>query len=85
MPNGIACSCPACRLRSVRWPLLLIAAGFLFSLDVIWNVLPIGKTWPALLILWGLATLASRVAPDTGHGKPPEPSEPPFPRFQNEP
>lgn len=85
MANGFSCSCPACRVRSVRGPLLLIAAGVLFSLDLVWHVWPVGQTWPALLIVWGLSGLAWRVAPDTGHGKPPEPPEPPFPGFQNAP
>ncbi len=70
---GFACACPACRARSLRWPLLLIAAGVLFSLDVIWRVWPASKTWPALLIVWGLSGVAARVAPDTGHGLPPAP------------
>jgi hypothetical protein len=53
---------------------VLIAAGVLFSLDFIWRLWPIGKTWPILLILWGLCGMASRLAPDTGHGTPPSPS-----------
>jgi len=76
MANGCHCLCPCCRIRSLCWPLLLIAAGVLFSLDFIWRLWPIGKTWPALLILWGLCGLASRLAPDTGHGTPPAPSSP---------
>lgn len=67
------CSCPACRVRALCWPVLLLTAGVLFSLDVIWNMYPIWKTWPLILIVWGLCSLAYRLAPDTNHGMPPAP------------
>ena len=61
MANGCHRPCPGCRIRSLCWPLLLIAAGVLFSLDFIWRLWPIGKTWPILLILWGLCGMAALV------------------------
>lgn len=81
MAYGFACSCAACRARGLCWPVMLIAAGVLFSLDVVWHVWPVWKTWPVLLIVWGACSLASRLAPDTGHGAAPAPLGPaPFPR-----
>ena len=90
MAQGFACNCSACRVRSVRWPLLLIGTGLLFSLDLIWRVWPIWKTWPALLILWGVSGVAARVADDTGHGVAPTsarfvPPPPPASSFENAP
>ena len=76
MAVGFACNCSACRVRSVRWPLLLIGTGALFSADLIWHVWAIWNTWPALLILWGVTGLAARLADDTGHGV--APSSTPF-------
>src|SRR5947199_62502 len=77
MANGFSCTCASCRARALRWPLLLIGAGVLFSLDLIWHVWPMYQTWPALLILWGVLALAARLAPDTRHGVGLGPS-PPF-------
>jgi hypothetical protein len=71
MTYGLNCACPCCRIRSLCWPLVLIAAGVLFSLDLIWHHWPIGKTWPVLLIVWGVCGLAARLAPNTPHGVPP--------------
>ncbi len=71
MIYGFNCSCPACRIRAVCWPIIILTAGVLFSLDVIWNLYPIWKTWPVLLIVWGLCSLAYRLAPS--HGLPPAP------------
>ena len=75
----LVCGCAMCRVRSVRSPLLVIAAGVLFSLDLIWRTWPFSQTWPVLLILWGLMGLAMRMASDEGHGngRPPAPSPPP--------
>ncbi len=82
MVNLLRCACPSCRIRSVCWPLVLLTAGVIFSLDIIWRVWPVWKTWPVLLIVWGVCSLASRLAPDTGHGMPPSPSAG---EFQNAP
>jgi len=68
MADGSVCGCAACRVRAVCWPVMLIAAGSLLSLDLVWHAWPIWKTWPVLLIVWGVCRLAERLAPDTGHG-----------------
>ncbi len=63
-----SCACSSCRINAVCWPLLVLTAGVLFSLDLIWHIWPIWKTWPVLLIVIGLCKLAARLAPAADHG-----------------
>jgi hypothetical protein len=72
-----SCACGSCRVNALCWPLIVLAAGILFSLDLIWHVWPIWKTWPALLIVAGLCKLAARLAPAAGHGMAPPPADTP--------
>lgn len=54
-------------LRAVRGPILLIALGVLFVCDQQVGYLPFYRTWPVLLILFGVFKLAERaVAPPQG-------------------
>ena len=48
-------------VRAVRWPLTLITLGGLFVLN---NFTPYGfdRTWPVLLIVFGLLSLLGRTA-----------------------
>ncbi len=71
MANRFACGCDACRVRAVRGPVLLTAVGLLFSLDLVWHVVAIDRTWPILLIVAGLSGVAARIASQAGHGLPP--------------
>lgn len=48
-------------MRAVRGPILLIALGFLFVLDQQTVSLPFYRTWPMLLILFGMFKLAESV------------------------
>ncbi len=84
MAEAIICPCPACRLRALKWPVLLITAGVLFTLDLVAGVVSATKTWPILLIVAGALGLAIRMAPDSGHlllrpAIPPAPVVPPPP------
>lgn len=63
-----SCGCGSCRVSALCWPLLVLTAGVLFSLDLIWHLYPVWKTWPVLLIVLGVCRLAARLAPATGHG-----------------
>jgi hypothetical protein len=51
-------------LRAVRWPVTLITLGILFALN---NFTDYGfhQTWPVLLIIFGLLSLAGRTARTT--------------------
>jgi hypothetical protein len=67
-PSLSSSTCPSCRISSLCGPLLLLAAGVVFSLDLIWHVWSVWKTWPVLLIVIGVCKLAARVAPASDHG-----------------
>ncbi len=62
-----SCGCAYCRINGLCWPLVLLSAGVVFSLDLIWHVWPVWKTWPALLIVAGLCKLIARLAPANDH------------------
>ena len=36
-------------------------------MDLVMGMVAFEKTWPLLMIVWGLATLGTRLAPDAGH------------------
>ena len=50
-------------IRAVRGPILLIALGLLFVAEY-WGQVPFYKTWPVLLIVYGVLKLAEHLAPD---------------------
>ena len=62
-------------LRAVRWPLTLITLGGLFVLN---NFTPYGfdRTWPVLLIVFGLLSLLGRTTSIPPAGVPPSGSSP---------
>jgi len=47
-------------LRAIRGPLLLITLGLLFTADYFYGY-PFHRTWPVLLIIFGLLKLLERV------------------------
>jgi hypothetical protein len=49
-------------VEAIRGPLMLILLGALLAADQA-EKLDIGRTWPALLILYGLLKLAERITP----------------------
>jgi hypothetical protein len=50
-------------IRAVRGPILLIVLGLLFVAEY-WSQVPFYKTWPALLIVYGLLLLLEHLVPD---------------------
>jgi hypothetical protein len=65
-------------IRAVRGPILLIAIGVLFALDH-FTQYHIRQTWPVLLILLGILSLAGRL---TGESRSVVPAGPPPPPSQ---
>jgi len=57
-------------VRSVRGPITLITLGVLFAVD---HFTPYGfeQTWPVLLIVFGLLSLAGRSASSASAARPP--------------
>jgi hypothetical protein len=47
-------------VRAIRGPILLIAVGLLFVGDY-FGAFPFYKTWPVLLIVYGVLKLAERI------------------------
>lgn len=64
-----ACPCPRCRARSLHGAALLITIGVLWLLDTL-RVIYFEQSWPLILIVVGIFTLASRSAPKEGHVQP---------------
>ena len=50
-------------IRAVRGPILLIALGLLFVAEY-WGQVPFYKTWPGLLIVYGVLLLLEHLVPD---------------------
>lgn len=57
-------------LRAIRGPLLLIALGLLFTEDYFGPV-SFSKTWPVLLIVYGVLVLLERMVVREGAGATP--------------
>jgi len=74
------CKCPRCTIRSLRGPAVIITVGVLFLLDQMHgSTFSFRNTWPLILIVLGVISLASSLAPMDGHietrvsGAPPVP------------
>lgn len=48
-------------LRAIRGPILLMTLGGLFAIDY-FGPYPVYRTWPVLLIVFGILKLAERVS-----------------------
>jgi len=74
------CHCPRCTIRSLRGPAVVITLGILFLLsEMRGDYFAFHNTWPMILIVLGLMSLASAVAPMDGHVVPTPPVTPGVP------
>ena len=74
------CKCPRCTIRSLRGPAVLITLGVLFLLDQIHgSYFSFRNTWPMILIVMGVISLATSLAPMEGHIETPVSGVPPTP------
>jgi len=68
MSNRIRCACPRCTIRSLMGPAIIITVGVLFLLDQMRSgYFSFGNTFPVILIVIGIVSLASSLAPMDGH------------------
>ena len=77
MSNSIRCGCRRCTTRSLMGPAILITIGLLFLLSELrGGYFDFGNTWPVILLVIGVISLASALAPMEGHiyGSPPPPA-----------
>lgn len=68
MSNRIRCNCRRCTIRSLMGPAIIVTIGVLFLLDQMrGGYLSFGNTFPVILIVIGVISLASALAPTEGH------------------
>lgn len=90
MSNTIRCGCRRCTTRSLMGPAILITIGLLFLLSELrGGYFDFSNTWPVILLVIGVISLASALAPMEGHiysppppaarGTMPSPPQNPFP------
>jgi len=74
------CKCPRCTIRSLRGPAVVITVGVLFLLsEMRGDFLSFHHTWPVILVVLGIVSLASSLAPMDGHIETPVNTVPPVP------
>ena len=82
MSDRVRCACRRCTIRSLMGPAVIITVGLLFLLDQMrGGFLSFSNTFPIILIVIGVVSLASALAPMDGHidssyPPPPPPSAP---------
>ena len=68
MSERIRCACRRCTIRSLMGPAVIITVGLLFLLDQMrGGFLSFSNTFPIILIVIGVVSLASTLAPMDGH------------------
>ena len=68
MSDRVRCTCRRCTIRGLLGPAILISIGVLFLLDQMrGGYFSFGNTFPVILIVIGLVSLASALAPMDGH------------------
>lgn len=67
MSDHIRCRCRRCTIRSLMGPAALITVGILFLLDQTHSGFSFRQTWPVILVVLGVISLASALAPMDGH------------------
>jgi hypothetical protein len=83
MSNRVHCSCQRCTIRGLMGPVIIVTIGVLFLLaELRGGFFDFGNTYPVILIVIGLISLASALASSEGHvssNAPVTPAIPPGP------
>jgi hypothetical protein len=77
MSDRIRCNCRRCTIRSLMGPAVVITVGVLFLLEQTRSGFSFGQMWPIILVVIGVISLASALAPMDGHISPAVPVVPP--------
>lgn len=78
MSNSIRCACRRCTIRGLMGPAILITIGLLFLLqEMRGGYFDFGNTFPIIIIVIGVISLASSLAPMDGHISGPVPPSAP--------
>jgi hypothetical protein len=76
MSDRIRCTCQRCSIRGLMGPVVVVTVGVLFLLaEMRGGYFDFGNTYPVILIVIGLISLASAIASSEGHVS----STPPMP------
>src|SRR5215469_8741569 len=68
MSNRVRCNCHRCVIRGLMGPAVVVTVGVLFLLDQLRDgYLSFNNTFPVILIVIGVISLASNLAPADGH------------------
>src|SRR5258708_35263746 len=68
MSDRIRCACRRCTIRGLMGPAAIITVGGLFLLDQMrGGDFSFGRTYPVILIVMGIISLAAAAAPADGH------------------
>jgi len=68
MSNRIRCTCQRCTIRGLMGPVIVVTVGVLFLLqEMRGGYFDFGNTYPVILIVIGLISLASAMASSEGH------------------
>ena len=77
MGDRVRCNCRRCVIRGLMGPAVIITVGVLFLLDQMrGGYFSFGNTFPVILIVIGVISLASALAPAEGHISGPLPPAP---------
>jgi hypothetical protein len=83
MSNRFRCACQRCHIRGLMGPVVVVTVGVLFLLaEMRGGYFDFGNTYPVILIVIGLISLASAMASGEGHvssDAPVPPAIPPAP------
>jgi len=78
MSDRVRCNCRRCVIRGLMGPAVVVTVGVLFLLDQMrGGYLSFGNTFPVILIVIGVISLACSLAPTEGHISGPVPPAPP--------
>lgn len=78
MSDRIRCNCRRCVIRGLMGPAIVVTVGVLFLLDQVrGGYLSFENTFPVILIVIGVISLASALASADGHISGPVPPAPP--------
>jgi hypothetical protein len=68
MSDRVRCTCQRCSIRGLMGPVIVVTVGVLFLLqEMRGGYFDFGNTYPVILIVIGLISLASAMASSEGH------------------
>ena len=86
MSDRVRCSCQRCTIRGLMGPVVVVTVGVLFLLqEMRGGYFDFSNTYPVILIVIGLISLASALASSEGHVSAPPVQTIPLPPAQNVP